>query len=328
MSTSDETGGGRAHPTVSVILPVRDRADTVGEAVTSVLEQTFADLELIVVDDGSTDGTRRVLAEVDDPRLIVLETTGTRGVSAARNLGIESARGRYLAFQDSDDLWAPGKVERQVEQLRHSQREVSPRVGITYCRGHIEGTEVLEGPPFGAGPFDALDVLTGSLRERTPLLLLDRTVIDDSARFDLGMPAVVERDYLLSAMSDGALLCGSTEVLVTIRRGRSDHVAQPERAAVAYRRYLEKYAEILEQHPDIAAWYRFQSMRESLRAHDRRAAASMLRVVIHGTGWRAVPHAAVGLVAGTKGLSVTARLLPVRPPQPRRSDSSNPASTR
>ena len=313
----DTADSGSHHPTVSVILPVRDRIDVVGEAVASVLGQTRSDLELIVVDDGSTDGTRGVLEALVDPRVQVIETTGVGGVSAARNLGMDRARGRYLAFQDSDDLWAPNKLETQIVHLGRAQNILSPLVGVSCCRGRIEGTSIIEGPPFGPGPFDALALLTGSLRERTPLLLLDRAVIDDRARFDPDMPAVVERDYLLSAMSGGALLVGHDEELVTIRRGRTDHVARPDRAAAAYRRYLTKYRVQLDEHPDIDAWYRFQMMRELLRAGDRREALSLLPEAMKGTRWRALPHAAAGLIAGNKGLSGVNRLLPVRPPRPR-----------
>lgn len=320
--SGEDTHRGTRPPSVSVILPVRDRADVVGQAVASVLNQTYGDLELIVIDDGSTDGTLRVIHAIADPRLKIIEAGDSCGVSAARNLGIERARGRYLAFQDSDDIWTSTKLERQLAALRQAQDEISPLVGVSCCRGRIEGTSILEGPPEGPGPFDALDLLTGALRERTPLLLVDRSVIDDSARFDPDMPAVVERDYLLSALSGGTLLVGFDEVLVTIRRGRSDHVAQPRRASAAYRLYLTKYRAVLEQHPDIAAWYQFQAMRESLRARDRREAISLLRPALEGTGWRTLPHAAAGLIAGGKGLSGANRLLPVKPPPPRRAQSS------
>ena len=100
------TAGGE--PFVSVIMPVRDRAELVGEAIGSVLGQTFTAWELVVVDDGSTDGTPEVLAKLvaDDPRVQVV-TSPAAGVSAARNLGAARARGRYVAWLDSDNLWRP-----------------------------------------------------------------------------------------------------------------------------------------------------------------------------------------------------------------------------
>lgn len=317
MSQGTATDHGYLDTLTSVILPVRDRVDSVGDAIRSVLAQTHDHLELIVVDDGSTDGTREVLEAFDDPRLRIIEGPGAHGVSAARNAGIDQARGRYLAFQDSDDLWAETMLEHQLRHLSDAQTHMSPLVGVICCRGRIEGTEIIEGPSFGPGPFDSVDLLTGALRERTPMVLLDRTVTDDLARFDPELPAVVERDFLLSAMGGGALFIGTDEVLLTIRRGRADHVAQPTRAAAAYRQYLVKYRTQLAQRPDIDAWYRYLALYESLRARDRRSAIRHLRYTVEGCGWRVVPHALAGLVAGRIGIAAANRVLPIRGPRPR-----------
>jgi glycosyltransferase involved in cell wall biosynthesis len=96
-------------PLFSVIIPTFNRADLLLDAVTSVLEQTFRDFEIVVVDDGSTDETRSLLRPYDDRiRYFYQENAG---VSAARNRGIAESRGKYLAFLDSDDLFAPRMLE-------------------------------------------------------------------------------------------------------------------------------------------------------------------------------------------------------------------------
>lgn len=106
-------------PRVSVVIPTYNRAHTVGDAVASVLAQRFDDLELIVVDDGSTDGTADVLSRVRDPRLRFVAGRHA-GVAAARNLGVKHARGDLLAFLDSDDLWRADKLTHEVAFLdRH-----------------------------------------------------------------------------------------------------------------------------------------------------------------------------------------------------------------
>jgi len=105
-------------PEVSVIIPSFNRAHMLGDAVRSVLGQSFSDFELIVVDDGSTDDTPGVL-NCWAGRLKVIKTR-RRGVSASRNLGAERACGRWLAFLDSDDLWLPEKLELQL-QAHHRQ---------------------------------------------------------------------------------------------------------------------------------------------------------------------------------------------------------------
>jgi glycosyltransferase involved in cell wall biosynthesis len=103
-------------PLVSVIIPTYNRAAMVGRAIESVLAQSFRDYELIVVDDGSDDGTGQALSGYRD-RITVLRQSN-RGVSAARNRGIRQSKGRLIAFLDSDDLWLPEKLSRQISFFR------------------------------------------------------------------------------------------------------------------------------------------------------------------------------------------------------------------
>jgi len=102
-------------PMVSVIIPTYNRARLVTEAVASVLAQTYRDLEILVVDDASTDGSSTALAAW--PQVRVARQACRRGVAAARNRGVAAARGEWLAFLDSDDLWLPDKLARQMAYL-------------------------------------------------------------------------------------------------------------------------------------------------------------------------------------------------------------------
>ena len=103
---------GSSRPLVSVVIPTYNRAPLVQEAVASVLAQSYRPLELIVVDDGSTDTTGAALASRPEVRVLSQPHTGMPG--QVRNAGVRVARGEYLAFLDSDDLWQPPKLERQV----------------------------------------------------------------------------------------------------------------------------------------------------------------------------------------------------------------------
>ncbi len=105
-----------AMPKVSVIIPTYNRLPMLMEAVDSVLTQDFEDIELIVVDDGSTDETGEEIKRYGG-RVRLLQHSENRGVSAARNRGILHARGKYIAFLDSDDLWVKGKLKIQVTFL-------------------------------------------------------------------------------------------------------------------------------------------------------------------------------------------------------------------
>ena len=103
----------RKNPLVSVIIPTYNRGWILKETLNSVLAQDFTNFELIVVDDGSTDNTQDILNSYKE-NIIVLQQNN-KGVSAARNMGITSASGRFIAFLDSDDLWLPKKLSIQVD---------------------------------------------------------------------------------------------------------------------------------------------------------------------------------------------------------------------
>ena len=116
------------NPKVSVILPTYNRARLLGKAVRSVLNQTYKDLEVIVVDDCSTDNTKEVVKSLDDERIIYIQNMKNRGAASARNTGIEVANGKYIAFQDSDDLWLRDKLEKQICAFEES----TPKTGVVY----------------------------------------------------------------------------------------------------------------------------------------------------------------------------------------------------
>ena len=108
------SGRGVARPAVSVVIPTHNRRDFLETAIRSVLWQRDVEFEAIVVDDGSTDGSAQMLAGIRDPRVRVLRNETADGVSAARNRGIDEARGEWVAFLDDDDVWAPDKLARQL----------------------------------------------------------------------------------------------------------------------------------------------------------------------------------------------------------------------
>lgn len=117
----------RTHPLVSVIIPTYNRALTVGESIDSVLNQTYPNIEAILVDDGSTDETPAVLRSYGDRIRVVTQTNA--GPAIARNRGIAVARGEIIALLDSDDQWMPDKIARQVSSLN----EAGPEVTASLC---------------------------------------------------------------------------------------------------------------------------------------------------------------------------------------------------
>jgi len=112
-------------PTVSIIIPTYNRARLLPNAIRSVLEQSYGHIEIVVIDDGSTDDTRKVLEPFKD-RILYL-TSDHKGTAHARNVGMKAATGKYIAFLDSDDTYLPYKIELQVSFM-----EDHPEVGIVY----------------------------------------------------------------------------------------------------------------------------------------------------------------------------------------------------
>ena len=115
-------------PTVSIIIPTYNREHLLSRAIQSVLNQTYQDFELIIVDDGSTDDTGEVVKNFNCEIIKYIRHDKNRGLAAARNTGIRIARGDYIAFQDSDDEWMPEKLEKQIRAFETA----SPAVGIVY----------------------------------------------------------------------------------------------------------------------------------------------------------------------------------------------------
>ena len=115
-------------PTVSVIIPTYNRGHLLGRALQSVLHQTFTDLEIIIVDDGSNDKSESLVKWDHNPRIRCIRHNENKGVSAARNTGIEAARGKYIGFLDDDDEWLPEKLLKQIQAFK----EARPETGIVY----------------------------------------------------------------------------------------------------------------------------------------------------------------------------------------------------
>ena len=124
---------------VSIIIPTYNRAGIVSRAIQSVLNQTYQEYEIIVVDDGSQDNTKEIIAGIIDDRIRYIPLETNQGVAHARNVGIQEARYDYIAFLDSDDEWLPNKLELQMQKMQES----SSKVGVIFCRmgGKLRNSE-------------------------------------------------------------------------------------------------------------------------------------------------------------------------------------------
>ncbi|WP_159588038.1 rhamnan synthesis F family protein [Chelativorans xinjiangense] len=117
---------------VSIIMPTRNRAYCIGHAIESVISQTHSNFELIVVDDGSTDNTEKVITSINDPRIRYIKNTESGGPSKARNIGLRTARGEWVFFLDSDNAWRCNMIEFMLKHARRSQ------ISAGYCAANLQ----------------------------------------------------------------------------------------------------------------------------------------------------------------------------------------------
>ncbi|MFY9528189.1 MAG: glycosyltransferase [Candidatus Acidiferrales bacterium] len=181
-------------PRVSVVIPTYNSAAFLEEAIQSVLGQTYSDFEVVVVDDGSTDGTEYVVRSFGD-RVSYLKQDN-RGVSAARNHGIHKSQGNYVAFLDSDDFWLPGKLAEQIPLL-----DRDAELGLVYSdwrvtseKGVLEPSYLSNLAPASGYVFDEL-VRSGFIL--TSGTVVRRSCLDDVGDFDETLSIAQDYDLWL-----------------------------------------------------------------------------------------------------------------------------------
>lgn len=183
-------------PLVSVVIPAYNAEDTIRTTLLSVLSQTYPNIEIVVVDDGSTDRTSDVVERIEAPIQFIPQENS--GVSAARNKGIEAAKGRYIALLDADDVWHPDKISKQVTLLESIPEIMGAYVGVI----RISKTgEVLQYLP--AIAFEDLCrslLLHSSVIPNSPSsLLLRREAFSHIGGFDPEFSQCADWDFLLRA---------------------------------------------------------------------------------------------------------------------------------
>jgi glycosyltransferase involved in cell wall biosynthesis len=183
----------RAQPFFSVIIPTFNRRDFLEKAARSVLSQTCGDFELIIVDDGSTDGTQDLIGSFNDSRLKYVFQSN-RGVSSARNRALEMARGRFMAFLDSDDRWKPEKLERSLWHIEHSPKiSVFHTNEVWYRKGRLLAQKKKHAKPSGHVYEKALALCCISISTA----VVEKSVLEETGRFDESLEACEDYDLWL-----------------------------------------------------------------------------------------------------------------------------------
>ncbi len=203
-------------PLVSVVIPAYNAAWCIARAVESVFAQGFCDFELIVVDDGSTDGTGAVLSRYGDALRVLPKANG--GLSSARNAGIRAARGRYVAFLDADDWWLADKLERQVALMRSR-----PELAFCSTAARIEGPG---GEALGEwrcrgdtdAALEAIFAVNAFVAGSGSAVLARRDAFDRAGGFDESLRSLEDIDMWMRLAAVGSYACIAAPLAVILKR--------------------------------------------------------------------------------------------------------------
>ena len=223
-------------PCVSVIIPTYNRRALLGRAVDSALKQTEQDIEVIIADDGSTDGTEALFAGETDPRVRYCRLHHA-GACAARNAGIDLARGKYIAFLDSDDVWRPDKLAVQKRQLETSGADV---VFCAFLRHSLRDDTAERCPTEDVpeGKIDYRRLLSGNLVSTQTIF--GKAACMKRIRFDERFPRMQDWEYAIRLARDCRLHYFS-DVLADVYLQKDSISVKPELGLKAMRLLHDKY---------------------------------------------------------------------------------------
>lgn len=253
-------------PLVSVILPTYNRAGLLPRAIDSVMGQSMDDWELLIIDDGSTDDTVDVVRSYGDPRIRLEAHDHNMGGSAARNTGLRLARGRFVAFLDSDDEWLPGNLERQSAEL-----EREPEIAAVVC-----GKEMIppSGPPtirvvaFSDDPYEDILAFEHGGFTTTVVMLRGSLTVEEGLLFDEELPAYEEWDLLLRLAKRHPIKAIPDQLVVQHYEDEIDRVSNPQGELRALTLIRAKYERELAGRPSVLARHHFKAARLCIKLGD------------------------------------------------------------
>lgn len=237
---------------ISVIIPTYNRAHLILRSVHSVLNQTYQNIELIVVDDGSTDNTLTLLSELADSRVKLVSTDGRRGANFARNLGVSQASGQLIAFQDSDDVWLVDKLERQVEFMH---KHTADAVFSSFIK--IVGDFIKIMPPVEKrtamrskdGLVSTEHCLRGNVLS-TQTLLIKKAVFDELKGFDNELRRLQDWDLAIRLIEEYQCYF-MDEPFVNVYEQVDSISANPDLAIEAREFFFKKFDGLYKRYPKL-----------------------------------------------------------------------------
>jgi glycosyltransferase involved in cell wall biosynthesis len=236
-------------PLVSVVLPTYNRKEVLKDAISSVLSQTVRDIELIVVDDNSTDGTQSLVESVKDSRLKYSRNMKSKGAQGARNTGIDLAQGKWVSFLDSDDIWNKKKIEREIYYIDNIEEDIySVSCGYKISRNK----KVFWRSEFQNGEFeDKSSLLYSNPVGSFSSLTARKDVLVSLGGLDESLTALQDRDVLFRLCSKFNLYTISDN-LVTMRVTDEKRISDDNKKLLVSLLYLyKKYKKYIEREDQV-----------------------------------------------------------------------------
>jgi glycosyltransferase involved in cell wall biosynthesis len=262
-------------PRVSVVIPTYNALKFLPQTIASVMAQTFQDFELLLIDDGSSDGTADWVAQYNqntDGHKIQFFQQQRGGVSVARNLGIQNAQGEFIAFLDADDLWVPTKLAQQVNYLNQH-----PRVGLVHgAIALMDEAGTLTGRVLSSKPIaSSLPRLLTQNAVACQTVLVRRSCFEQAGRFDSQADTVEDWDLWMRVARFYPIV-GLPEVLAHYRQVESSLSRSHERMVPTYHYVIEKNYEFC------------QDELTRLGVNDRRLKATSYASAYQCLAWKAI----------------------------------------
>lgn len=251
---------------ITVVIPCYNRRDRILDSVESVLSQSYDNLELLVVDDGSTDATAELFENYPDERLCFLRYEENRGACYARNYGAERGSGKYLAFQDSDDIWHRDKLEKQMQHIRQTGADLS------FCGMNrvAENGSHFYYPVHPFHPERGLEEMLAENRAGTQTMLMRREVWS-ALRFDESFRRYQDWDFSIRAARNFRLAY-LPEALVDSAVGE-DSISAAVKSYPALMHLYEKHEALYRAYPGSAAVMNRRMGKRLRQAEPSKAAA-------------------------------------------------------
>ena len=232
-------------PAVSVILPLYNRAASIERAVRSVLDQSFTDFELIVVDDGSTDGSPDIVEAIDDPRVRLLRQPQNLGGNAARNRGIHESQAPILAFLDSDDHYLPHKLGFTVDYF-----ERRPEVDVlldsfvkSYPPAKKKPDAPMRNPVLDSNDEILAALFNRTLKKATPGIAVRRAAAIRAGLFDEGLRRRQDFDFILRLLK--VARCATTDEPLWVK------VNSPDALSANWNLFVDSTLDFHRRHPEL-----------------------------------------------------------------------------